>query len=289
MSRTTSNPLVSVIIPTHNRAPFLKEAIESVLAQSYRPLQLIVVDDGSRDETSSLVSRYPLLYVRGPQRGVAAARNIGIKRAAGEFVAFLDSDDLWLPTKIERQVAFFAAHPQAVAVQVEEIWIRRGKRVNPRKKHQKPSGYFFDRALELCLVSPSGVMLRRRLFQEIGLFDPTFPVCEDYELWLRLLARYPVYLIPEPLVIKRGGHADQLSRRSGLDYHRVRALRKLLTSEPRLTPAMRLLVQQEARRKALIYISGAQKRGKFWEARETQALLSQIVKYPGLPPLPALK
>ncbi len=281
-------PLVSVIIPTRDRAAFLVEAITSVLKQDYRPWELIVVDDGSQDETPYLMPRYPLLYVRGPQRGVAAARNAGLKRAKGFYVAFLDSDDLWLPQKLSAQVAFFERHPSAVAVQVEEIWIRRGRRVNPRRKHRKPSGYFFDRALKLCLVSPSGVMLRRDVLVELGGFDPSFPVCEDYELWLRLLARYPVYLIPKPLVIKRGGHEDQLSRRPGLDYYRLRALAKLLAQEPRLTPAMRLLLQQEAQKKARIFLSGAQKRAKLGEVWRIQALLQRLLKYPGLPPYVAL-
>ena len=283
-------PLVSVIIPTYNRASFLKEALGSVLAQDYRPLELIVVDDGSRDETPRLVCHYPVRLVRVARNlGVARARNLGLRWARGELVAFLDSDDLWLPAKVRRQVEFFLKHPEAVAVQVEEIWIRRGKRVNPRKHHRKPSGFFFDRALQLCLISPSGVMLRRQIFEEIGPFDPEFPVCEDYELWLRLLTRYPVYLLKEPLVIKRGGHQDQLSRRPGLDFFRLKAMWKLNRQNSNLTPAMRLLLQREAQRKASIFISGAQKRGKWTKALEAQMMLAEILRHPGLPPWPPLK
>ncbi len=282
-------PLVSVIIPTFNRASFLKEAIESVLAQDYRPLELIVVDDGSTDETPKMVTRYPLRFVRRAQNlGVAAARNAGLLWARGEFIAFLDSDDLWLPSKISRQVAFFSAHPEAVAVQTEEIWIRRGQRVNPRKKHQKPSGFFFDRALELCLISPSGIMLRRKVLEEIGPFDPEFPVAEDYELWLRLLVRYPVYLLKEPLVIKRGGHPDQLSKRPGLDFYRLRAMWKLAQTAP-LTPAMRLLLLREATKKARIFVSGARKRGRLKEALAAEKMLADLKRFPGLSPWRPLK
>jgi len=268
--------LVSVIIPTFNRASFLGEALDSVFSQTYRPLEVIVVDEASEDETPRLVSRYPVIYVRkGRREGPAAARNRGLGLARGELIAFLDSDDLWLPEKVARQVAFFRENPQAVAVQTEEIWIKGGRRVQPQRKHRKPHGYFFHRAVKLCLVSPSGVMLRREVFSKIGLFDEEFPLCEDYELWLRLAARYPVYLLPEPLVIKRGGHADQLSSRPGLDFWRLKALVKIF-HDPALTPEMRFLVKVEARRKAEIFIRGALKHGNLPGAFEAYKLLTRL-------------
>ncbi len=281
--------LVSVIIPTYNRAKFLAEALDSVLAQTYPPLEIIVVDDGSTDQTEELVKKYPVRYVRQPHRGVAAARNQGLRLARGELIAFLDSDDLWLPKKLERQVTFFKEHPQAVAVQTEEIWIRRGRRVNPKKKHAKESGFIFHRCVELCVVSPSGVMLKREIFREIGLFDETFPVAEDYELWLRLSARYPIYLIEEPLVVKRGGHEDQLSRQPGLDWYRLLALTKLLKNEPSLTPAMRLLALREALKKGQIFAQGALKRGKIFEAWCALRIIEELKLFPGLPPRRGLK
>ncbi len=281
------SPLVSVIIPTYNRQNFLKEALDSVLAQTYRPLEIIVVDDGSTDGTPWIIPRYPVKYVRGPRQGVAAARNRGILLSRGDFIAFLDSDDLWKPQKIRQQIDFFERNPEAVAVQTEEIWIRKGKRVNPRRRHRKPSGFFFDRALELCLVSPSGVMLRRKALFEIGLFDERFPVCEDYELWLRLAARYPVFLIEEPLVIKRGGHEDQLSRTPGLDWFRLKAIVKIC-HDPALSPPMRLLALKEARKKASVYRQGALKRGKWWKILEIERLLQKLSSAPGLPPLGSL-
>ncbi len=281
--------LVSVIIPTYNRAKFLAEALDSVLAQTCPPLEIIVVDDGSTDQTEELVKKYPVRYIRQTHRGVAAARNHGLRLARGELIAFLDSDDLWLPKKLERQVTFFKEHPQAVAVQTEEIWIRHGRRVNPKKKHTKESGLIFHRCVELCVVSPSGVMLRREIFREIGLFDETFPVAEDYELWLRLSARYPIYLIEEPLVVKRGGHEDQLSRQPGLDWYRLLALTKLLKNEPRLTPAMRLLALREALKKGRIFAQGALKRGKIFEAWCALRIIEELKLFPGLPPQRGLK
>ncbi|MBX6422444.1 glycosyltransferase [Thermosulfurimonas sp. F29] len=267
--------LVSVVIPTYNRARFLREALASVLAQTYRPLEIIVVDDGSTDETPRLITAYPVIYHRKARGGPASARNRGILLSRGELVAFLDSDDLWLPEKVSRQVEFFRRHPEAVAVQPEEVWIKGGRRIRPQRKHRKPDGYFFHRAVKLCVVSPSGVMLRRRVFDEIGLFDEEFPVCEDYELWLRLAARYPVHLLPEPLVIKRGGHPGQLSATPGLDFWRLKALVKILR-DPVLTPTMRLMVMAEARRKAEIFLRGALKHENLRGAFEARKLLAQL-------------
>ena len=269
--------LVSVVIPTYNRAVFLKEALASVLAQTYRPLEVIVVDDGSTDETPRLITRYPVVYHRKAKGGPASARNRGILFSKGELIAFLDSDDLWLPEKVEKQVAFFERHPQEVAVQPEEIWIKNGRRLFPKAKHRKPNGYFFHRAVKLCVVSPSGIMLRRKVFEEIGLFDEAFPVCEDYELWLRLAVRYPVRLIPEPLVIKRGGHSDQLSSTPGLDFWRLKALAKIYR-HPRLTPEMRLMVAVEAKRKAEIFIRGALRHGNLRGAFEAQKILKEFFR-----------
>ena len=199
------SPIVSVVIPTFNRWPLVGEAVESVLAQSYANFELIVVDDGSTDETqeelAKLGSRLRLFAKAG--KGVAAARNFGVSRALGSFIAFLDSDDLWRPKKLEVQTAFMKRHPEIQICQSEEIWIRNGIRVNPKAKHQKFSGDIFFRSLDLCLVSPSAVMMTKTLFEQVGGFDESFPVCEDYELWLRIAVEHAVALISEPLVVKR--------------------------------------------------------------------------------------
>ncbi|MBA2848915.1 glycosyltransferase [Thermosulfuriphilus ammonigenes] len=271
-------PLVSVIIPTHNRKGFLKEAVESVLAQRYRHFELIVVDDGSTDGTEEVIKEYPsIIYLRIPQGGVSRARNRGLEVSRGEIIAFLDSDDLWLPEKLLYQVAFFQAHPSALICQTEEIWFRHGRRVNPRKKHRKLDGFIFFESLKLCLVSPSAVAMRRELFKLVGTFDEDFPVCEDYDLWLRVTSRFPVYLLRRPLVIKRGGHKDQLSRRPGLDFYRLKALAKIYQA-PHLSPAMREAIAQEAIRKAAIFIAGAEKRGRFEAVRAARQILALFGK-----------
>ena len=181
-------PRVSAIIPTYNRKAFVLEAIESVLAQTYKDYELIVVDDGSDDGTAEALKQYGerIRYVYQRHGGVSTGRNRGLELARGEFIAFLDSDDLWLPKKLQMQVAFMDANPQAQICYTDEIWIRRGVRVNPRKKHAKYSGWIYPYCLPLCIISPSSALMRRDIFAEVGSFDPAFPVCEDYDLWLRV-------------------------------------------------------------------------------------------------------
>ena len=205
---------VSVIIPTFNRARKVVRAISSVLYQSFTDYEIIVVDDGSTDGTEDVIAQFRphIKYLSHPKNsGVSAARNTGIKASQSSLIAFLDSDDYWLPEKLSLQRAFFIQNPESVACQTEEIWIKRGIRINPRKRHLKPSGDIFEPSLKLCLVSPSAVMLKRSLLNEVGLFDEDLPVCEDYDLWLRISCRYPIYLISRYLVVKEGGEPGQLS------------------------------------------------------------------------------
>lgn len=256
---------VSVIIPTYNRARKLLRAISSVLYQTFIDYEVIVVDDGSNDGTEACLE--PLMghieYLRHPDNmGVSAARNKGIKASRYPFIAFLDSDDYWLPKKLSTQMDFFKRNPEAVACQTEEIWIRKGLRVNPRKRHLKPSGEIFVPSLKLCLVSPSAVVLKRSLLDEVGLFDEDLPACEDYDLWLRISCRYPIHLIPRRLVVKEGGFPDQLSSNlKGLDLFRIKALVKLLRGG-QLTDVQLQATLQELTIKCQIYGSGCLKRGK---------------------------
>lgn len=256
---------VSVIIPTYNRAGKVARAIASVLYQTFTDCEVIVVDDGSTDSTADTLSLLDshLIVIRHEQnRGVSAARNTGIKAASAPLVAFLDSDDYWLPEKLGLQAAFFQSRPDAVACQTQELWIRKGRRVNPAKKHLKPRGNIFEPSLKLCLVSPSAVVVRRALFDEVGFFDETFPVCEDYDLWLRISCRYPVDLIDRSLVIKEGGHMDQLSKSmKGMDRFRIQAMAKLL-QEGCLTQSQVLAVFTELKAKCDVYGLGCLKRGR---------------------------
>jgi glycosyltransferase involved in cell wall biosynthesis len=269
---------VSVIIPTYNRLPMLKEAVDSVLGQNFEDFELIVVDDGSTDETAEEIKRYggrvKLLQI--PQnRGVSVARNRGILQARGKYIAFLDSDDLWVKGKLKTQVAFMEDNPQYQLCYTDEIWIRRGKRVNPKLRHAKYSGWIFEQCVPLCIISPSSALIKRTLFSKVGLFDEALPVCEDYDLWLRITARYPVFFINKKLIIKRGGHPDQLSNRSwGNDRFRVVALEKLL-SESTLTEEERVLILEEMRRKCGVLVQGFLKRGNEGEGRRYQEMMRQ--------------
>lgn len=261
------NPLVSVIIPTYNRANMLRQAVDSVLEQDYRPAEVLVIDDGSVDETPAVLAEYAdrIRRFRRDNAGVSAARNTGIRAARGELIAFLDSDDYWLPGKLTAQVEWFLRHPENMICQTEEIWVRNGRRVNPRQKHRKRAGDIFIASLSLCLVSPSAVMLRRRLLDETGLFDPELPACEDYDLWLRVSSRYRVGLIEKPLLVRRGGHPGQLSAAPGLDRYRIHAIRKILDAGD-LSLAQRKAAVSALEKKCAIYAAGCEKRAKHEEA-----------------------
>jgi glycosyltransferase involved in cell wall biosynthesis len=255
----------------------IAEAVGSTQAQSFKNFELIVVDDGSTDGTAEKLQRFGahVRVISRPRGGVATARNQGVKVAGGQYVAFLDSDDLWLPKKLEIQTAFMAKHSEIEISQTEEIWIRNGVRVNPKKKHRKPSGDIFRRSLDLCLVSPSSVMMTKDLFDRAGGFDERFPVCEDYDLWLRIALEHEVALIPTALVVKRGGHPDQLSRSLwGIDRFRVAALRKLLRSG--LDGERRDWAIDALKRKVSIFCQGARNRGREQEAVRYEASLAEF-------------
>ena len=277
MKVKSKNPLVSVILPTYNRGWILTEAIDSVLAQDYKDYELIVVDDGSTDNTREILDAYgqDIIVLRQANKGVSAARNRGIAEAGGQLVAFLDSDDLWLPRKLSWQVDFFKLNPDAVINQTEEIWIRNGVRVNPKDRHRKPSGMIFERSLELCLVSPSAVMIQKTLFDAVGVFDENLPACEDYDLWLRISCRYPVYLIATPLIRKRGGHEDQLSKAPGLDRFRIQALENIIEGG-RLTESQYRAAVYNLQDKCVIYAGGCRKRGREVEAKYYEALAESM-------------
>jgi glycosyltransferase involved in cell wall biosynthesis len=265
-------PTVTVIIPTYNRAWVLKRAIESVLAQDFHDFEIVVVNDGSTDNTTEVLESYQqICVIKQAHKGVSAARNAGIARASGRLITFLDSDDVWLPGKLSAQVAFFNNNPDVMICQTEEIWIKNGNHVNPKKRHKKSSGMIFEYCLELCIVSPSAVMMRRCLFDKIGAFDETLPICEDYDLWLRTACRFPVYLIETPLVIKYGGHPDQLSRRWGADRFRIQALKKILESDL-LSPSQYCTTVETLKNKCSIYASGCLKRGRNKEANHYMSL-----------------
>jgi glycosyltransferase involved in cell wall biosynthesis len=265
---------VSVIVPSHDRATLLERALSSIERQSRAPSEVIVIDDGSTDATDAMVrdrfSRARCL--RQQNRGVSAARNRGIEAATGEWIALLDSDDEWLPKKLEIQLQRLAEYPELRVCHTEEIWIRDGVRVNAKQRHSKRGGWIFQDCLPLCAMSPSSILIHRGVFEQVGLFDEDLPACEDYDLWLRITARFPVLFVEQPLILKYGGHADQLSRRHwGMDRFRIRALEKVL-SMPDLALADRNAAVTMLAEKSRVYAAGAGKRGRLAEAEHYRAL-----------------
>ncbi len=259
---------ISVIIPTWNRLHVLKRAIDSVLAQTFTPVEVIVIDDGSSDGTAEWIKQnYPsIILVVQKQSGVSAARNAGIRRAKGEWIALLDSDDEWLPQKLARQMDLLSFKTDALVCHTDEIWVRNGKRVNAMNKHQKPEGYIYQHCLPLCCVSPSSILIHKSVFDDAGVFDESYPACEDYELWLRIFCRYEAALVREPLLIKYGGHDDQLSRiHWGMDRFRVRAIDGVLENQA-LNDDDRRQSIKVLKKKCEILCQGAEKRQKYEDA-----------------------
>ncbi len=268
----------SVIVPTYNRGHLLPRALNSIAAQTQTPLEVIVVDDGSTDDTIAILRReYPdVVIFEETHRGVSAARNRGIQASRGDWIAFLDSDDEWLPEKLARQNAALVSTPTILLCHTEEVWIRNGVRVNPMKKHAKRGGGIFEDCLPLCCMSPSSVVVHREVLEDVGVFDESLPACEDYDLWLRITSRYPVVFIDEPLVVKHGGHNDQLSRRYwGMDRFRITALEKLLGSDS-LNDTQRAVAERVCAEKIDIYRTGAKKRGRHDEARRYTVKLRRL-------------
>ena len=264
---------VAAIIPTHERPALTERAVASVLAQTRPADEVIVVDDGSTDDTAErLRAKFPQIAVHHQEhRGVSATRNRGIAIARSEWLAFLDSDDEWLPEKLESQLGALASEPDHLLCHGDEIWIRNGRRVNPRRRHRKRGGMIYRHCLPLCVISPSAAMIHRSLFSRVGLFDESLPACEDYDLWLRICARWPVLYIDRPLLRKHGGHADQLSRTAALDRYRIQALVKMLDLGE-LSADDRRATVTVLRRKIEVYLSGVRKRGRTAEARDLEEL-----------------
>ncbi len=273
------NDLISVILPTFNRAGYLKRAIDSVIDQQRPPDELIIIDDGSTDNSTHVVheacrrAEFPVHLLHQENRGTAAARNAGILKARGELLCFLDSDDWWDPRKIALQAAEHEKNPDIHISHTREIWFRNGVRVNQKKKHAPPNGFIFSACLRMCVVGMSTVMVRRKLFDRFGLFDTELPCCEDYDLWLRVARKVPFLLVDHALTLKEGGRPDQLSQiyRQGMDQFRIRSLCNLLKSDL-LSPDQKQEAVAELERKCRIYGNGCIKHGRQEEGEQYLAL-----------------
>ena len=266
--------MVSVIVPTYNRAKYINRAMDSVLGQTRPPDELIIVDDGSTDNTSEILEQtalraaFPVQVLRQENRGAAAARNVGIAHATGDILCFLDSDDWWDKRKIELQLETMHGNPDSIISHTREVWFRNGVRVNQKKKHAPPDGHIFADCLRMCVVGMSTVMVKKELFIKYGLFNEELPCCEDYDLWLRVAREQPFLLVNHALTLKEGGRDDQLSviYRLGMDRYRIRSLCDLLESGV-LTDKKFLQTLSELERKCRIYGQGCIKHGREVEGR----------------------
>lgn len=271
---------ISVIVPTFNRAHTLERALNSVVNQTHPASEIIVVDDGSNDATAGLIESWRagvnfmgnFVYLKTANRGVSSARNAGANAATSDWLAFLDSDDEWLPHKLERQAPLTLSYP---LVHGEEIWIRNGVRVNAMKKYEKTGGRIFKRCVDICCISPSSVLISKDLFTKLDGFRSDFPVCEDYELWLRITSRFEVGFVSEPVQKKYGGHDDQLSRLyKAMDFYRCRALVPFLENLE-ITAEERAHVTKTLIEKCEILIQGYLKHDNLTDLGTVQAWLSR--------------
>ena len=259
----------TVIIPVYNRQVTIGRAIDSVLNQTHPADEVIVVDDGSTDDTKNIINSYGnrIRYFTQPNYGVSSARNTGIRNARGDWLAFLDSDDCWVPEKLAFQLEAARKQPGCRIVHTDELWIRNGKRVNQKKYHRKSGGMIYEMCLPRCVISPSSVMIHHSIFSEYGLFSEDLPACEDYEMWLRICRTEPVHFIDKPLIYKYGGHDDQLSRSfPAMDRFRVRVLMEQLAFAPLLRSHLHALLQVLIK-KLEILENGSWKRGSIAAAR----------------------
>ena len=255
---------VSVIIPTFNRLSLISRAIDSVLKQTLKPFEIIVVDDGSSDNTSTLIKNNykSVKLIKQKNLGVSKARNVGIKNSSGDWIALLDSDDEWKKNKLEVQIKSLSEYDYYSVCHTNEIWIRNGIRVNQKKRHQKYGGDIFDKCLDICRISPSSIIFKKNIIDEVGWFDEGLPICEDYDLWLRITANFKILFIDKPLVVKYGGHSDQLSKSvNGIEAYRIKSLENLL-SNTKLIKDYKSLTIKMLITKLGIYKKGLLKRHK---------------------------
>ena len=263
MSKNENKYKISVVIPTLNRINTLQRALDSVINQTYKPAEIIVVDNGSRDGTLKFLrEQYPKITILTENKiGVSSARNKGIKKSINQWIALLDSDDAWHPRKLEIQTSMLdSALKEYNLIHTDEIWFRNNKHINQMKKHKKQGGYIFERCLSLCCISPSSVLFKKNILDKVGLFDESLPVCEDYDMWLKICSSEEVLFAQDKLTYKYGGHKDQLSKSYwGMDRFRIKSIENIIKNFD-LTYKQKKQAKKELIKKLKIIINGAFKR-----------------------------
>ena len=263
MSKNENKYKISVVIPTLNRINTLQRALDSVINQTYKPAEIIVVDNGSSDGTLKFLrEQYPKITILTENKiGVSSARNKGIKKSINQWIALLDSDDAWHPKKLEIQTSMLdSAVKEYNFIHTDEVWFRNNKHINQMKKHKKQGGYIFERCLSLCCISPSSVLFKKNILDKVGLFDESLPVCEDYDMWLKICSSEEVLFAQDKLTYKYGGHKDQLSKSYwGMDRFRIKSIENVIKNFD-LTYKQKKQAKKELIKKLKIIINGAFKR-----------------------------
>ena len=263
MSKNENKYKISVVIPTLNRINTLQRALDSVINQTYKPAEIIVVDNGSSDGTLKFLrEQYPKITILTENKiGVSSARNKGIKKSINQWIALLDSDDAWHPRKLEIQTSMLdSALKEYNLIHTDEVWVRNNKHINQMKKHKKQGGYIFERCLSLCCISPSSVLFKKNILDKVGLFDESLPVCEDYDMWLKICSSEEVLFAQDKLTYKYGGHKDQLSKSYwGMDRFRIKSIENIIKNFD-LTYNQKKQAKKELIKKLKIIINGAFKR-----------------------------
>lgn len=263
MSKNENKYKISVVIPTLNRINTLQRALDSVINQTYKPAEIIVVDNGSSDGTLKFLrEQYPKITILTENKiGVSSARNKGIKKSINQWIALLDSDDAWHPRKLEIQTSMLdSALKEYNLIHTDEVWFRNNKHINQMKKHKKQGGYIFERCLSLCCISPSSVLFKKNILDKVGLFDESLPVCEDYDMWLKICSSEEVLFAQDKLTYKYGGHKDQLSKSYwGMDRFRIKSIENVIKNFD-LTYKQKKQAKKELIKKLKIIINGAFKR-----------------------------
>ncbi len=221
------HPTVSIVIPTYNRENIICKAIDSALSQTFKNLEIIIIDDGSTDRTKTVLEKYGarLHYFYQENRGISGARNTGINRCSGDYVAFLDSDDYWLPEKLEKQIALFQKHPEYGMVACQCASIGPDGEFRQKNRPGKSGSVLLD-LFKKNFIRTSSAVIKKDCFLKAGLFDETLKECEEYDLWLRIAACCDVGFINEPLAVytdnPKGASTDSLRGR----LYRLQVLEK---------------------------------------------------------------
>ena len=263
MSKNENKYKISVVIPTLNRINTLQRALDSVINQTYKAAEIIVVDNGSSDGTLKFLrEQYPKITILTENKiGVSSARNKGIKKSINQWIALLDSDDAWHPRKLEIQTSMLdSALKEYNLIHTDEVWFRNNKHINQMKKHKKQGGYIFERCLSLCCISPSSVLFKKNILDKVGLFDESLPVCEDYDMWLKICSSEEVLFAQDKLTYKYGGHKDQLSKSYwGMDRFRIKSIENIIKNFD-LTYKQKKQAKKELIKKLKIIFNGGCKR-----------------------------